>query len=66
MLDDFEENIELLKKLLSDAMTVRSIVFYLNQNFKTNFIYLRLNNGNFFFEQMVMIMIHNIIIEFKI
>jgi hypothetical protein len=24
MLDNFEENIELLKKLLSDAMTVRS------------------------------------------
>jgi hypothetical protein len=36
MLEDFEQNIELLKKLLSDAMTV---CFFIYQNFNLLFLF---------------------------
>ncbi len=65
MLKDFEQNIELLEKLLSDAMTV-CVVFF-GRKYKNRIILsFRKNNGDFCFVQMVMIMIHNLIIVFKI
>ncbi len=65
LLEDFQQNIELLKKLLSDAMTVW-FNYLLLLLFNNYLFFLRLINGNFYFVQMVMIMIHNIIIGFKI
>jgi len=65
MLNDFEQNIELLEKLMSDAMTV--CVILLGENIKIElFFSFRQNNGDFCFVQMVMIMIHSLIIVFKI
>jgi hypothetical protein len=65
MLKDFEQNIQLLEKLLSDAMTV--CVGFVERKYKNKIILsFRQNNGDFCFVQMVMIMIHSLIIVFKI